>query len=269
MARYQVTLAYDGTHFLGFQRQGKARTVQVVVETALRQLGWQGKTLLAAGRTDTGVHASGQTIAFDLDWTHDLAALGRAMNANLPEDVAVQSVAVTADDFHPRFDAQSRTYQYRVYCEPNRSPLRDRYTWRVWPAAEIEKLQAAASLFEGTHDFAAFGTPPRVKGSTIRTVYRANWEQQVDGLQFEITANAFLYHMVRRIVFLQVLTGQGRLDLEELKLGIVAARPQTPGLAPPQGLVLTKVNYAASEQELNGFRIIASGEDDRGKDLRH
>ena len=269
MARYQVTLAYDGTHFLGFQRQGKSRTVQVVVEAALRQLGWQGKTLLAAGRTDTGVHASGQVIAFDLDWTHDLAALGRAMNANLPQDVAVQLVAVAADDFHPRFDARSRTYQYRVYCEPNRSPLHDRFAWRVWPAAALEKLQVAASLFEGTYDFAAFGTPPRVNGSTIRTVYRANWERLSGGLLFEITANAYLYHMVRRIVFLQVLAGQGHLDLAELKLGIEAAQPQTPGLAPPQGLALTKVNYAASEQELNGFRIIASGEDDRGKDLRH
>src|SRR5512139_427161 len=103
MARYQVILAYDGTEFFGFQRQAsgpKERTVQAVVEAALRQLGWQGKTILASGRTDTGVHALGQVIAFDLEWAHSTEALRSAINAHLPADVAVQTVAPAADDFH-------------------------------------------------------------------------------------------------------------------------------------------------------------------------
>src|SRR5512140_376552 len=97
--RYKVTLAYDGTHFFGFQRQGETRTVQLEVEAALRRLNWQGRTILSSGRTDSGVHASGQVIAFDLQWLHGTIQLGRALNANLPEDVAVKGIEVVPADF--------------------------------------------------------------------------------------------------------------------------------------------------------------------------
>jgi tRNA pseudouridine38-40 synthase len=113
--------------------------------------------------------------------------------------------------------------------------------------SEVERLQAAAHLLHGTHDFAAFGTPPRPGGSTIRTVFQAGWQIEEEALlSFEVTANAFLYHMVRRMVFLQVLVGQQRLKLETFKSGIEQAQPLTPGLAPPQGLVLKEVKYAAA-----------------------
>ena len=111
MARYKVILAYDGTDFLGYQRQGKTRTVQLVVEAALVKLGWEGTTILTAGRTDSGVHASGQVVAFDLDWAHSTDDLVRALNANLPDDVAVKDGAQVVDDFHPRYDAVERTYR--------------------------------------------------------------------------------------------------------------------------------------------------------------
>jgi tRNA pseudouridine38-40 synthase len=254
MARYQLTLAYDGTDFFGFQRQGKARTVQVVVETALRKLGWDGKSILAAGRTDSGVHASGQVIAFDLDWAHAPEALRRAMNANLPKDVAVMAVQTAEKDFHPRYDARVRTYQFRIYCSTGRDPLLERSAWRVWPEADMQKLADAAQLLPGTHDFAAFGTAPRPDGSTIRTVFRAGWVQQAGGLLFEVSGNAFLYHMVRRMVFLQVLAAQSRLDLAELRKAIREAQPQTPGLAPANGLTLTEVRYTLTEQEEQIYR---------------
>ncbi len=248
MARYQITLAYDGTHFLGFQRSPKTRTVQGEVEAALRRLGWQGETILSAGRTDAGVHASGQVIAFDLDWAHSAEELGRALNANLPQDVAALAVRVTGPDFHPRYHATRRCYQYRIYCQPDRHPLLDRYAWRVWPAVDEQRLSEAARLLPGAHDFAAFGTPPRTGGSTVRTVYQAVWQPQAQGLLFEISANAFLYHMVRRLVFWQVLAGQNRLDLEQLALAVEAAQPLAPGLAPPHGLVLVEVSYPESGQ---------------------
>jgi tRNA pseudouridine38-40 synthase len=113
--RYQAILAYDGTHFLGFQRQGKGRTVQGVVEAALRQLGWQERTILAAGRTDTGVHASGQVIAFDFEWHHPVEALQKALNTLLPQDVSACEVQPTRADFHPCYDAVSRRYRYSLY----------------------------------------------------------------------------------------------------------------------------------------------------------
>lgn len=145
IARYQMILAYDGAQFRGFQRQGKARTVQAVVEAALRQLGWTGRTILSAGRTDTGVHASGQVIACDLAWTHSPQELARALNAHLPEDVAVRSVRVADVAFHPRYDAVSRTYHYHLFSEPERTPLRERYAWRVWPPLNADILPVAAS----------------------------------------------------------------------------------------------------------------------------
>lgn len=243
MARYQLILAYDGTELQGFQRQGSKRTVQGEVEQALRHLNWSGTTLLAAGRTDSGVHASGQVIAFDLDWKHSPEELGKALNATLPADLAVKAVRVVREDFHPRYDALSRTYRYRIFSQPERDPLSERYAWRVWPPLDCERLQAAAEKLIGTHDFAAFGSPMRSGGSTIRTVLEAFWEQQAGFMQFEITANAFLYRMVRKVVFEQVQVGLGRLDLATFTQGVEAAQPLTPGLAPPTGLSLVRVKY--------------------------
>ena len=243
MARYQVILAYDGSAFLGFQRQKGARTVQGEVESALAQLGWQGRVLLSAGRTDTGVHAAGQVVAFDLDWKHSPEELGRALNALLPADAAAIKVQEAPADFHPRYHAASRTYRYRLYCSPDRHPLLDRYAWRVWPQVEVELLQQAAALLLGRHDFAAFGAPPHAGGNTVRTVLQAAWQVETEGYSFEVTANAFLYHMVRRMVYLQVLAGQNRLDLNDLAQGVQAACPMPPGLAPAHGLVLKHVMY--------------------------
>ncbi|MGD0004350.1 MAG: tRNA pseudouridine(38-40) synthase TruA [Anaerolineaceae bacterium] len=243
MAHYQVILAYDGTDFEGFQRQGSTRTVQLVVENALRCLNWQGQTILASGRTDTGVHAAGQVVAFELDWEHSTEQLGRALNANLPYDVSVKSVETASADFHPRYSARARTYQYHIFSQPERHPLYDRFAWRVWPPVEFQKLRSAASLLAGTHDFAAFGMPPKEGGRTERTVYQASWEPQAGGLLFEVTANAFLYHMVRRMVYLQVRAGQNRLELERFEKAVLEAQPQIPGLAPSCGLVLWKVWY--------------------------
>lgn len=243
MARYQLILAYDGTHFLGFQRHGKSRTVQAVLEAALRGLGWQERTILYAGRTDTGVHASGQVAAFDLDWTHSESELQAALNAHLPDDVAVQAARVVRPDFHPRYDAISRRYRYRIFCQPARNPLLERYAWRVWPAVDENLLHAAAPLLIGTHDFAAFGAPPRTGGSTIRAVSHAAWTRCEQGWVFDIAANAFLYHMVRRSVYWLVLAGQNRLATDQLALAVERSQPLTPGLAPPNGLVLAEVSY--------------------------
>lgn len=246
MARYQLILAYDGTHFYGFQRQGRQRTVQIEVEAALRKLGWQGKTLLAAGRTDSGVHAAGQVVAVDLDWQHTPEELGHALNAHLPEDIAVKDVLPTNPNFHPRYDAVARCYEYHIYCEPQRNPLYERYAWRVWPAIDLTILEAAAELFGGTHDFVAFGTPPRTGGSTQRTIMATGWRKAEERLRFEVTADAFLYHMVRRMVFVQVAVAQGKISLKDLEMAIHQATALPPGLAPAKGLVLKQVVYAGS-----------------------
>jgi tRNA pseudouridine38-40 synthase len=250
MARYQVILAYDGTDFVGSQRQTKkSRTVQGELERALHKLGWSGRSVIMAGRTDTGVHASGQVAAFDLDWTHADGDLLRALNANLPADVAARDVCVAAPKFHPRFDATSRRYRYRLFCQPVRDPLCEKSAWRVWPEINSDVLDEVATLFVGQYDFAAYGTPPRAGGSTLRTVMNASWQAKDNEWHFEVQANAFLYRMVRRLVFVQVAVAQGKTSVEAVARSLAGQaeateRSELPsGLAPAHGLTLVEVTY--------------------------
>jgi len=250
MARYQVILAYDGTDFVGSQRQAKkSRTVQGELEKALRKLGWSGRSILLAGRTDTGVHAAGQVVSFDLDWQHADGDLLRALNANLPVDMAARDVCVAPAEFHPRFDATSRRYRYRLFCEPVRDPLHEKSAWRVWPKIDGDLLQKAAPLFVGQHDFVSYGTPPRAGSSTVRTVMNSSWQRMNDEWHYEVQANAFLYRMVRRLVFVQVAVAQGKISVEAVS-GSLAARAEgqersilPSGLAPAHGLTLVEVTY--------------------------
>src|SRR5258708_30704128 len=130
MARYKLILAYDGTAFAGSQRQAKRRTIQGELESALRRLGWTGPSLTLAGRTDAGVHAQGQVAAIDLDWSHSPEKLRDALNACLPFDMVVKTAELADSNFHPRYDATSRLYRFRLFCKPVRDPLREQFTCR-------------------------------------------------------------------------------------------------------------------------------------------
>jgi len=253
MARYQLTLAYDGTNFFGSQRQTNKRTVQGELEKALWKLGWTGRSVIMSGRTDTGVHATGQVVSFDLRWSHSDEELVNALNAALPADMAVQRARMVHDKFHPRFDAISRRYCYRLFCRSVRHPVRERFHWRVWPQIDGEALAKNAQLFLGTHDFAAFGSPTTPGGSTLRTVMKAEWTpagEARDAWHFEVQADAFLYRMVRRLVFVQVAVSQGKVSAESVARSL--ARPALAasgtekipaGLAPAHGLTLVEVTY--------------------------
>lgn len=244
MARYQIILAYDGSGLFGSQRQAIARTAQSELEKALRCLGWQGKSVLLAGRTDSGVHASGQVAVFDLHWNHSDGALLRALNRYLPTEMAASAAKIVPDDFHPRFDATSRRYCYQLYCQPLRDPLRDRYFWRQWPTPDLVALQAAAQLVIGKHDFAAFGSPPRPESSSVRTVMKAEWRNLGDEWFFEVQADAFLYHMVRRLVFVQMAVGQGKFPVQGIAEMLAGTARVVPvGLARANGLTLVEVTY--------------------------
>jgi tRNA pseudouridine38-40 synthase len=244
MARYQAILAYDGSGFLGSQRQANARTVQGEFENALRTLNWNDRSVILSGRTDTGVHASGQVVAFDLEWSHPIEALHNALNANLPFDISVRSLSFASQDFHPRFDATSRKYCYRLFCDATRDPLREEFLWRVRPPVDGNTLTSNANVFLGTHDFAAFGSPTSPKGTTVRTVTESGWRQMPDGeWQFEVRADAFLYRMVRRLVFAQVSTAQGRSSIEEIRRALSQQEKFPAGLAPAHGLTLVEVTY--------------------------
>jgi tRNA pseudouridine38-40 synthase len=243
MAHYQVTLSYDGTEFKGYQRQGIKRTVQRCVEEALRKLGWTATSIVSAGRTDTGVHASGQVFTFDLVWNHPMGEILCALNTYLPADISARKIQEAAPDFHPRFDAKSREYRYRVLCETIRDPLLERYAWRLNKPVDYSVLTSSAAVIMGEHDFTAYGTPPRAGSGTIRNVTRSEWQIEGSELKYTICANAFLYHMVRRLVFVQVEAASGRIDPQRLRDHFEAGFQDHPGIAPACGLELIRVNY--------------------------
>jgi tRNA pseudouridine38-40 synthase len=242
--RYKVIVAYDGTDFAGFQIQAGARTVQAVLEDALRELGWSGKHLLAAGRTDSGVHALGQVVAFDCEWPHPAEALRDALNARMPASIRIRRASTAGPAFHPRYSARWRTYRYRLIESPLADPLAERYAWRLWPALDREALARASAALVGERDFAAFGSAPRRGGVTVRRVTRAEWREAGEGFEFTVTANAFLYRMVRMLVGSLVRVGQGRRTAGEFAELIAAIGNRHGGpAAPARGLCLMHIDY--------------------------
>ncbi len=241
-------MAYDGTLYQGFQRQaGDTPTIQLALERAVQRVTGQAVTVIGAGRTDTGVHATGQVIAFDVEWKHPDADLLRALNAVLPPDIALQDLNV-APAFHPRFDAHSRLYRYTLVQAAQRQPLLWRQSWHMRGVLDLSAMQTAASLLIGEHDFATFGSPP-TGTVTVREVFRSEWQLQPQTygalLVYTVEANAFLQHMVRRMVGTLVDVGRSHLSVEQFEAAFRAADLMQAGtVAPPQGLVLEQVYYA-------------------------
>ncbi len=242
--RVRASVEYDGTDFHGFQRQRSGqRTVQGVLENALESITGQRVHVVGAGRTDAGVHARGQVIAFNIVWRHGLDDLERALNAVLPEDVAVRDLSLVAPDFHPRYSARSRTYQYTIYNHPLRSPLARRTAWHVPAPLNVAAMAQVTQAIIGEHDFAAFGRAPRGE-NTVRQVMRAEWHVDRPFLFFEIEANAFLYHMVRHLVNALKRVGEGTWTPEDFIEALHSRdRRRVKGLAPAHGLCLVAVTY--------------------------
>jgi len=248
MTRYRATVAYDGTAYEGWQRLSEGHpSVQGALEAALQQVSRQAVEVIGAGRTDSGVHALGQVIAFELAWPHGTDTLLKALNHALPRDIALQDLTIQ-DDFHPRFDALSRTYGYQVAMLAQRQPLCLRTCWQVAAPLDLAAMNAAAALLIGRHDFATFGSPPDGVGNTIREVFASSWQELSSPYGrmafYTVTATAFLRHMVRRIVWMLVEVGRGRLSLDDFQAAFLARDLSRSGkLAPPQGLTLTEVRY--------------------------
>jgi tRNA pseudouridine38-40 synthase len=249
--RYAARLTYHGAAYAGFQRQVDDQpTVQGIVEAALYGITGKAASILGAGRTDSGVHASGQVIAFDLNWRHSDNDLLNAINAKLPSDVAVKKIMPVAVDFHPRFDAKQRSYLYRILIAPVRDPLRQQQVWHRRTPLDITAMQTAAALLVGTHDFASFGQPPQGE-NTVRHVYELKVKPHDDELHVIMSANAFLQRMVRSIVGTLVDVGRGKLTVNDFEKAFTALnRAQAGPSAPANGLVLTRVVYMTSVDQL-------------------
>jgi len=243
--RLWAKVEYDGTDFFGFQLQAQERTVQGELERALGQITGRETRVTGAGRTDSGVHASGQVVAFDAEWPHEWNDLHRALNAVLAADVAIVEMGVARPGFHPRFDARSRTYRYTVLTRPERSPLERRSAWHVPFPLSVERMAQASRLLLGRHDYRTCGRPPQ-GDNAVRTVSQAEWAAPANEalLAFSISADAFLYHMVRGLVGTLALVGSGQLSPDEFEAMLLAQDPsRVKQIAPAHGLCLVRVDY--------------------------
>jgi tRNA pseudouridine38-40 synthase len=175
MPTFKITLAYDGTDYVGWQRQANGVSIQEVIEDALGQLDGRAVAVAGAGRTDSGVHALGQVAAFTIERALAPDAVLRALNARLPDDIRVMSAAEVPVSFHPRFDARTKTYRYRIWNGEAMSPFERRYAWHAAGALDVDAMRAAARLIEGTHDFAAF----QASGSDVTTTVRDVIESRI------------------------------------------------------------------------------------------
>ena len=241
--RLMAVVEYDGTDYLGFQVQARGRTVQGEIERALRAVTQEEIRIIGAGRTDAGVHARGQVIAFNTAWRHSIEELQHALNAVLPKDIAVRELRPVAKGFHPRFDAVSREYRYTVLNQRWRSPLARRFAYHFPQSLDVAAMNEAAGTLVGTHDFAAFGRAPQ-GDNTVRQVHRAQCTSEEPFVYFDITANAFLYRMVRRLVGTLLRVGTGELSPQGFEEILQAADGERASKAvPAHGLCLIRVNY--------------------------
>ncbi|MFL5727566.1 MAG: tRNA pseudouridine(38-40) synthase TruA [Chloroflexota bacterium] len=237
--RYRARVEYDGTDFAGFQVQPGTRTVQGELEAALARLTrGERQPVDGAGRTDAGVHAEGQVIAFSYAGRLTAAELGRALDALLPADVAVRDVRRAPARFHPRYAARYREYRYTVWNGP-RSPLRERTALGVRVPLDTVAMARAGSVLEGRHDFSAFGAADR---NPIRTVHSVRVRRSGSLVTIDVRADAFLRGMVRRIAAVLIEVGRGKMDESGVRAALAAPAPALDGAsAPAHGLSLRRV----------------------------
>jgi tRNA pseudouridine38-40 synthase len=244
----KLTIEYDGTNYVGWQRQAKGVSIQGLLEDALAPFEGGRVVLHGAGRTDAGVHALGQVASAVTSATHDVSTLQRALNVALPRDVRILSIENAAPGFHARFDAISKSYEYRIVNAPFASAFEYRYVWHVPGTLDVDAMRAGAAAFLGRHDFAAFQAGGGHARSTIRTILSIAVDPDPGGpssLVLRVTGDGFLRHMVRAIAGTLVDIGLARWPASHVET-ILAGRDRTKAgrAAPACGLFLVEVHYA-------------------------
>lgn len=238
----KLVLEYEGTRYHGWQSQPGALTVEGVLRNTLAALTGESPAIVAAGRTDAGVHALGQVVNFKLEKPFPIEHLPGALNARLPRDIAVRTAQVVDEGFSARYSAKVRRYAYRIRQGLPRDAYERQYAWGIHRRLDVSAMQAAAEQLKGTHDFRAFGRSPRPGGHTVRRVHEVSVSLMGECVTIAIAADAFLYGMVRRIAAALVDVGLGRRSsawINSLLDGSAVALR----LAPAQGLVQVGVEY--------------------------
>lgn len=241
----KLTIAYDGTAFVGWQRQEQGVSIQGAIEEALATIEGAAVTLHGAGRTDAGVHALAQVASARVSTQLDDPTMARALNANLPGAIRITAVETVTDDFHARFSATGKFYEYRIWNGPAIPPFIRLYAWHVPEPLNLAAMQEAARAIVGEHDFAGFRSAQSVNHTTVRRVWNAEWHASSDGLLvFHISGNGFMRHMVRSLAGTLVEVGRGQRPASDLaRLLRTPDRSAAGRTAPPHGLFLVKVAY--------------------------
>lgn len=244
MRNIKLTLEYEGTNYLGWQRQPQGMTVQQAVEEAIEKVTGARTGVTGASRTDARVHARGQSANFRSETDLGPERIRGALNALLPRDIVVLEARDVPMDFDSRFSARSKTYHYTLWTSPVRPALRRNFCWHVRWATDIEAMREAAAALVGRKDFIAFQAANAAAETTVRTVKRAEWLQNGHELTFIIEADAFLYNMVRIIVGTLTEVGRGKLSPRRFREIIdTCDRTQAGRTAPASGLCLMEVYY--------------------------
>ena len=244
MARYKLTVCYDGSDYYGFQRQNNLPTVQQKLEEALSTRFQQPISVHPSGRTDAGVHAIAQVVHFDVEQELKTSSFGYSINTLLPKDIAVTSCEKVDEEFHAQFGAKRKTYLYKICLCKIHSPLKRKYFHICFYDLDITKMQDACKYFVGQHDFRAFMLANDEKENTVRTIYSLSVEQFDDEVHIRVCGNGFLHNMVRIIAGTLVDVGRGRIAPQDISKIIASKKHVGTGKTlDPQGLYLESVEY--------------------------
>ncbi len=244
MRNIKLTIEYDGTEYVGWQRQPSGRTVQAEIERALESMTGERTVVNGSGRTDSGVHALGQTASFRTESSLSLLQIERGLNSLLPPDIAILRAEETDPAFHAQHSARRKTYVYKILNRPERSAMLRERAWHVYPELDTRAMKEAAGSLVGEHDFKAFAHAGITARSTVRTVFGAEVAKKGDFITFTIEADGFLKRMVRLIVGTLVEVGKGKIAPGDFS-DILDRGEKTKHVhaAPARGLYLKEVQY--------------------------
>lgn len=243
MSRYKLVVQYDGTNYCGWQVQPNGTSVQQVLTDALTKIAVGSVKVTGSGRTDSGVHARGQVAHVDMTTSVPYDKIPFAVNIHLPSDISVLTAELVDEDFHARYSAKAKTYEYRLYVSKVKYPLLDRYATRIEQTPDIQKMQEVAKLFIGEHDFKAFMSVGSKVESTVRTIYELSIDSG-EQIVFRIKGNGFLYNMVRIIVGTILEVGYGKKALDTVAQALQGGDRKLAGKTTPAcGLTLYSVDY--------------------------
>lgn len=244
MKNIVLTVSYEGTNYHGFQKQNNATTVQELLEGAIFEITGEKSAIIGCSRTDAGVHAEEYVCNFHTNTKIPADKIPFALNTVLPDDISCMSGRVAEEDFHARFSAKSKIYEYRIWTAPHKHALSARFSWHYPQKVNVSAMKKAALAFIGEKDFAGFMSTGGQQKTTVKEIYDLKVSKTGDMIKIKIHANGYLYNMVRIIAGTLVYVGNGKIDKNEIEEIIASKDRKRAGItAPPEGLMLKKVFY--------------------------